>query len=379
MRIVMFYHSLLSDWNHGNAHFLRGIASELIARGHRVDIYEPEDSWSLQSLRAEHGEEPIRRFHTAYPQLRSTQYSLATLDLDATLDGADLVIVHEWNAHELVRCIGEHRARNDYVLLFHDTHHRMVTQPDSMAAYELSNYDGVLAYGEVLRELYEARGNVARAWTWHEAADTRVFKPLPNVERTRDLVWIGNWGDDERTAELHEFLIEPAKELKLNARVYGVRYPAEAQNALRDAGVEYGNWLPNFEAPRVFAEFKFTVHVPRRPYVKTLPGIPTIRPFEALASGIPLICSPWNDAEHLFRPGADYLIANDGTEMKQQMRAVLNEPQLAAELAHNGLETIRKRHTCAHRVDELLRIYDEVEGTGSRVPVLNEANTEVAA
>jgi spore maturation protein CgeB len=378
MRIVMFYHSLLSDWNHGNAHFLRGIASELIARGHRVDIYEPEDSWSLLSLRAEYGEQPIRRFHAAYPQLRSTQYSLATLDLDATLDGADLVIVHEWNAHELVRRIGEHRARNDYVLLFHDTHHRMVTQPESMAAYDLSNYDGVLAYGEVLRELYEARGNVARAWTWHEAADTRVFKPLPNIERTRDLVWVGNWGDDERTAELHEFLIEPAKELNLNARVHGVRYSTEAQNALRDARIEYGSWLPNFEAPRVFAEFKFTVHVPRRPYVKTLPGIPTIRPFEALACGIPLICSPWNDAEHLFRPGTDFLVANNGTEMKHQMNAVLNDPQLAAELARNGLETIRQRHTCAHRVDELLNIYAELEGQASRLAA-TETNEEIAA
>ena len=31
MRIVMFYHSLISCWNHGNAHFLRGVVSELIA------------------------------------------------------------------------------------------------------------------------------------------------------------------------------------------------------------------------------------------------------------------------------------------------------------------------------------------------------------
>jgi spore maturation protein CgeB len=470
MRIVMFYHSLLSDWNHGNAHFLRGIASELIARGHRVDIYEPEDSWSLQSLIQEHGEKPLRKFWEAYPTLKAKRYRFGTqaeleravpphpdplprgegtacerasidemasckpnagparnadsrekldtipplpkgegrgegkrafrtsgglissqqllpqaipLELDEALDGADLVIVHEWNAHKLVCRIGEHRARNDYVVLFHDTHHRMVTQPESMAAYDLSHYDGVLAYGEVLRELYEARGNVARAWTWHEAADTRVFKPVPGragcpqpaahgagaqngamgtLRPARDLVWIGNWGDDERTAELHEFLIEPAKELQLNARVYGVRYPDAAQTALRDAGIDYGNWLPNFEAPRVFGEFKFTVHVPRRPYVKTLPGIPTIRPFEALACGIPLICSPWNDAEHLFRPGTDYLVANNGTEMKQHMRAVLNDPQLAAELARNGLETIRKRHTCAHRVDELLSIYAELTG-----------------
>ena len=29
----MFYHSLLSDWNHGNAHFLRGVAYEMVARG----------------------------------------------------------------------------------------------------------------------------------------------------------------------------------------------------------------------------------------------------------------------------------------------------------------------------------------------------------
>lgn len=28
MRIVMFYHTLLSDWNHGNAQFLRGIVDK---------------------------------------------------------------------------------------------------------------------------------------------------------------------------------------------------------------------------------------------------------------------------------------------------------------------------------------------------------------
>src|ERR671938_432916 len=50
MRIVMFYHSLLSDWNHGNAHFLRGVAWELTGRGHTVDVLEPADGWSLTHL-----------------------------------------------------------------------------------------------------------------------------------------------------------------------------------------------------------------------------------------------------------------------------------------------------------------------------------------
>src|SRR3712207_3430678 len=59
MKFVLFYQSLLSDWNHGNAHFLRGVASELIARGHRVDIYEPAHGWSLSQLLADHGKQPL--------------------------------------------------------------------------------------------------------------------------------------------------------------------------------------------------------------------------------------------------------------------------------------------------------------------------------
>ena len=41
MRIVVFCHSLVSDWNHGNAHFLRGVVSELLDRGHDVRVFEP--------------------------------------------------------------------------------------------------------------------------------------------------------------------------------------------------------------------------------------------------------------------------------------------------------------------------------------------------
>jgi spore maturation protein CgeB len=364
MKILLFYHSLVSDWNHGNAHFLRGIATELIERGHALRIFEPENSWSRKNLISEHGEKPIRMFHQAYPKLESIGYDLATIDLDAALRGADLVIVHEWNDHSLIQRIGEHRAREgSYKLLFHDTHHRMITDRASMDAYDLSNYDGVLAYGKVLADIYKQTGRVQNVWTWHEAADTRVFHPIAKQSRESsegDLVWVGNWGDDERTEELHEFLIEPAKGLKLKTRVYGVRYPLEAQNALAEAGIQYGGWLPNFEAPAVFAKFKVTVHVPRRPYVQTLRGIPTIRPFEALACGIPLICSPWNDAENLFTPGKDYLCVANGREMKDALRAVLENPSLAQALTEHGLATIRARHTCAHRVDELLKIYSQL-------------------
>jgi spore maturation protein CgeB len=271
-----------------------------------------------------------------------------------------LVIVHEWNDHDLVARIGQHHKNHSYKLLFHDTHHRAVTEREQMARYDLRGYDGVLAFGNVIRDLYLEHNWTQRAWTWHEAADVRVFHPLENVEKSGDLVWIGNWGDEERTRELHEFLLEPVKQLGLKARVHGVRYPAHALQSLRESDIEYSNWLPNYRAPEVFAQFKVTVHVPRRPYVENLPGIPTIRPFEALACGIPLISAPWNDVEGLFSPGEDFLVAQNGGEMKQQLRRVLNEPELARSLIERGLKTIQSRHTCAHRVDELLSIYNEL-------------------
>ena len=361
MRILLFVHSLRSDWNHGNAHFLRGVMRELVRRGHSVLALEPEDAWSAQNLAADHGAAALEAFREAYPELRRATYRIDALDPGAVLDGADLVLVHEWNDPAVVARLGAERARRPGLrLLFHDTHHRAVTRPEEMARFDLSRYDGVLAFGRVIHDLYLARGWAARAWTWHEAADTTVFHPIPGAPRSGDLVWIGNWGDDERTAELHEFLLGPVADLGLAADVYGVRYPEPARRALEEAGIVYRGWLPNHRVPTTFARHAVTVHVPRRPYVQSLPGIPTIRPFEAMACGIPLVSSPWDDAEGLFRPGRDYLVARDGAEMRRHLRAILHEPALARALEASGLETIRARHTCAHRVDELLAIAREL-------------------
>ena len=357
MRFVLFYHSLISDWNHGNAHFLRGVAAELVARGHDVRLYEPDDSWSVQNLVAERGPAAVDAFHHAFPGLRSTRYRLGTLDLDEVLSGADIVIAHEWNALPLLAALTAHRARGGrYRLLFHDTHHRAVSQPDALAQFPIQGFDDVLAFGASLREQYQRMGWGRRVWVWHEAADTRVFKPLASDHIDGDLIWIGNWGDDERTAELREFLIEPVRTLGIRARVHGVRYPDAARQELAAAGIHYGAWIPNYEVPAAFSRFHLTVHVPRRPYVQMLPGIPTIRPFEALACGIPLVSAPWFDAERLFRGGEDYLQVEHGAAMAGAIRELLNDAPRRAALAASGLRTILDRHTCAHRVDELLSI-----------------------
>ena len=361
MQVALFYHSLVSDWNHGNAHFLRGIASELLERGHTVRVFEPRDGWSRSNLTAGYGTSPLTAFRRAYPELRSILYDPARFDPAPVLESSDLAIVHEWNDRDLVRRIGALRRRLPRLrVLFHDTHHRSVTSPRSMAGYDLRHYDGLLAYGRVISELYLERGWVERAWVWHEAADVRVFRPVIGRERRGDLVWIGNWGDGERSGELRRFLLGPARRLGLSGSVFGVRYPEAPRRAVEAAGLAYRGWIANYRVPFVFAEHGVTVHVPRRPYVNALPGIPTIRPFEALACGIPLVCSPWEDTEGLFTPGRDYLVARDEDEMTAHLQAVLVDRALASSLSQHGLRTILERHTCAHRVDELLAVCDEL-------------------
>jgi spore maturation protein CgeB len=365
MRIVYFTHSLRSCWNHGNAHFLRGVLSELIARGHDVRVFEPAGAWSFANLAKDHGEEGLAAFRNAYPELSSRTYSRPE-EGAAQAWGADLVIVHEWNDPELVAAVGRLRARGGrFTLLFHDTHHRAVSAPHEMRAYDLNAYDGVLAFGATLADVYERWGWRDRVFVWHEAADTRRFHPPSSGTEREGLVWIGNWGDGERSEEIVDYLLKPARDAELPLDIYGVRYPDDARAKLADYGAAYHGWLANAAAPAVFAKHLATVHVPRRFYTEVLPGIPTIRVFEALACGIPLVSAPWDDCEHLFRVGQDFLMVRGGLEMTRALRDLKNDAELRSALSRSGLETLLARHTCAHRVDELLNIVERM-----RAPVV---------
>jgi spore maturation protein CgeB len=356
MRFVYFTHSLRSCWNHGNAHFLRGVLRELIAKGHEVLAYEPINPWSVQNLVKDHGEAGLQPYREAYPELSSRTYE-DFLELDLPLSNADVVIVHEWNEPWLVAALGRKRRRGArFTLLFHDTHHRAVSDPDAIRQFDLDGYDGVLAFGETLAEVYRRWGWGRRVFVWHEAADTRLFRPPESETERHGVVWIGNWGDDERSAELETYLLGPAQSAGLPLDIYGVRYPDHALRTLERYGATYRGWLPNPKAPEVFARHLATVHVPRRFYVDRLPGIPTIRVFEALACGIPLVSAPWRDSEGLFRPGEDFLVARDRPEMERALAALRDDADLRRALIDSGLATIRARHTCAHRAQELLGI-----------------------
>lgn len=361
-----FAHSWVSDWNHGNAHFLRGLARSLERMGHSVRCYEQLGGWSLSNLVREEGEravDAIDAFRREFPELKIQFYnndrSFAHFAAQH-LRGADVVVIHEWNDAHVVNSILELKSKFGFKALFHDTHHRAYTSPREILKFRLDLFDGVLAFGEAIRRIYTDGFGIEKAWTFHEAADTERFRPF-DLPKDIDLVWVGNWGDEERTRELQEFLVKPAaSEPRRRTVVHGVRYPEGALELLRRAGVEYRGYLPNLSAPRVYGASKLSLHVPRRQYTNGLSGIPTIRVFETLSCGIPLVCSPWDDIEGLFRPGQDYVCVPDGRAMKAEIETLLRDEKARLQIAANGLETIRKRHTCEHRAEQLVNICGEL-------------------
>ncbi len=359
LSIAYLAHTVRSDWNNGNAHFLRGLLRELGTLGHDVTAYEPEDEWSIANLRQEpDGARSLQQFAELYPDLKIVAYPSGP-DWPRLLAGADVVILHEWNPPALAAQLLALRSQLGYRLLFHDTHHRASSSPAQIAAFGLDRFDGILAFGESLRRLYRQNFDIHNVWTLHEAADTSVFKPI-EAPKTTDGVWIGNWGEGERSAEIRAYLLTPAAQLPdRRFTIYGVRYPQDGLEALAAAGVRYGGYLPNLAAPEAYAAARLTIHIPRQQYTTAMIGIPTIRVFEALACGIPLLSAPWQDTEELFRAGDFWLVASAG-EALEAMQTLLTDPARAQAQAARGLATVLARHTCAHRAQQLTRICEEL-------------------
>jgi spore maturation protein CgeB len=363
-RLGYFVHTLRSDWNNGNAHFLRGLMRSLHKLGHDVTVYEPESEWSVDNLRLEpNGAFSLERFLERYSELDVQTYAPGESDelWRERLKGMDIVILHEWTTPAIAQLLLRLRVGLGYKLLFHDTHHRASSSPEQMDVFGLQRFDGILAFGNALRDIYRDRFGIANAWTLHEAADTTIFKAHPEIACEDELVWIGNWGDDERSTEIRKFLLEPASALRdvAHTTIYGVRYPENGLEALDKAGVTYGGYLPNLDAPETYARARATVHVPRQQYVGAMKGIPTIRVFEALACGIPLVSAPWEDTEQLFQCG-DFLWAECTAEMEAALRLLFTSRAAAEDQAARGRETVLARHTCDHRAQELTAICEEV-------------------
>ena len=156
MRVVIFCHSVLSDWNNGNAHFLRGVATELVGRGHEVRIYEPRDGWSVTNLvtRARRAAARVGadRLLDAAPGALRAALARPRLGAAGRRRGAR-ARVERAGAGARDRAPARAAGRLRAAVPRHPPP-RGHRAPQTLHPENLAGYDGVLAFGSVLRELY---------------------------------------------------------------------------------------------------------------------------------------------------------------------------------------------------------------------------------
>jgi spore maturation protein CgeB len=362
IRFCVFAHSWVSDWSHDDAHFLRGLVRELLRMGHEVRCYEELGSWSLTNLVKEEGEvavQAIEQFRREFPELDVRFYrndSNLREALKQELRDADVVMIHDRNDPEVANAVLSLKTEVGFRCLFHDTHQRALTSTNELLRFHLQFFDGVLAFAQPIARVYRDAFGVSRVWTFHQAADTSHFHPR-DAPSDIDLLWIDNGATGERTSVLMEYLVQPIAELP-NCRtvVHGVRYSEQERQSLSEAGIEFRGYLPNLMKPDVYSRAALSLHMPGRPNSKEANHLPSVQIFEALACGSPVLCTPWNDGEQLFRAGQDYLCVNSGAEVKTKTQRLLRDESARHQIGANGRETILRKHTCAHRASQLVDI-----------------------
>ncbi len=206
---------------------------------HEVVVYEPADGWSrLNAIARRRRCKRCAKFRPLFPDVEhpgpTIVRSISTTRLMAPISC--------WFTSGTSRTWSQDRATpragGRFTLLFHDTHHRAVTAPHELARFDLDGYDGVLAFGEVLRQIYLKLGWASRAFTWHEAADTALYRPIAAdhaAARSGLDRQLGRRGTQRRAAAISDRA--RSQRSRCDAIIYGVRYPADALEAIAAAGI----------------------------------------------------------------------------------------------------------------------------------------------
>ena len=361
MRVVLFCHSLLSDWNHGNAHFLRGVVSELVARGHEVRVFEPQG----RVERAEPRRRPRRGgARRRAPRVSRPSSPSATTRARSTSTRRSPAPISCWCTSGTSRssCAAHRRAprarRRRLPLLFHDTHHRSATDPARDAPLRPPRYDGVLAFGGVVRDLYLQRGWARRAFVWHEAADTAPVRAPPRrARRARPRVdrQLGRRASAARSsrsscsARCASSALAP-RVLRRPLSRGGARRPSRARAS------RYRRLAPEPPRRRRLRARAASPCTSRGGRTRSaLPGSRRSAPSRRSPAASRSCSAPWERRGGALRararlPGRARRRRDDAAPrwaLRTDRRRPLPWPRGAC-------ATVLARHTCAHRVDELL-------------------------
>jgi spore maturation protein CgeB len=114
---------------------------------------------------------------------------------------------------------------------------------------------------------------------------------------------------------------------------------------------------------RFFGRQRFTLNVTRAEMI-SCGYSPSVRLFEAAASGVPIISDWWAGLDAFFEPGREILVARDEDEVLRYLRDI-REP-VRREMARAARARVFDQHTAMHRAIALESYVEEARQRARR-------------
>jgi spore maturation protein CgeB len=346
VRIVVLGLSITSSWGNGHATNYRGLCRALIARGHDLLFLERDASWyaATRDFAA-----PFVRLYGSFEELREIAHD-DVRDADLVLIGSfvpDGVTVGTWALETA-----------DGPVAFWDidtpvTAAKLAAGDDEYIDPDLvGRYDLYLSFtGGPLLDRLGAR----RPRPFHCLADTQLYRPV-EVECRYALGYLGTYSAD-RQRGVERLLLEPARRLPRERFVVGgSQYPP---------GVD---WPANVDrrehvVPERHAAFycaqRLTLSVTRAPMLSA-GWSPSVRLFEAAASGVPIVSDAWLGLDEFFVPGEEILVAGSAAAV---CRAIERTDDELAEIGRRARARVLAEHTAERRAQQLEQEVAELVGS----------------
>lgn len=352
MKIAFYGSSLLSSYWNGAATYYRGILSQLAERGYDITFYEP-DAFERQQHR----------------DIDPPAYAKVEV-YDATPDALRRVLAEARHADIVVKASGVGVFDDELVggvlneaaphaLTIHwdvdaaATLEEIGAAPDHPLRRRLPEFDLVLTYGggpPVVNRYTEL--GARRCEPIYNALDPATHHPVPpNPRFNADLGFLANrLPDRERRVEeffLRAAELSPDKQFMLGGNGWHDKAMPANVRAIGHVGTADHN------------AFNCTPHAVLNVARDSMANIgfsPATRVFEAAGAAACLITDAWEGIELFLQPDSEVLVARDGQDVAEQLRALT--PERARAIGQAALERVRRDHTYAQRAvqaDAILR------------------------
>ena len=367
MDIAFFASSLVSAYWNGAATYYRGIVRAMAERGHRITFYEP-DAYDRQKHR----------------DIDDPSWAKVVVYSSQDNDAVHRCLEDAWHADLIVKASGVgvfdelleaavldlKRPRN--LVAFWDvdapaTLERVRSNPADPFLPLIPRYDVVLTYGggEPVIRAYEELG-ARRCVPIYNALDpTTHHRVKPDPRFGADLALLANRLPD-REARIDEFFFKAAEALSDHRFLLGGN---GWQDKPRPRNVNYVGHVYTRDHNAFNCTPRAVLNVSRESMAR-FGFSPATRVFEAAGAGACLITDHWEGIELFLEPGAEVLVARDGHDVAEHVRALTAGE--ARQIGGAARSRVLSEHTYAHRAALLERVLNDGPVSQRSAPELHK-------